>query len=611
MNKYPIWKYILIIIIMLFGILYTIPNFFGESVAIQISTNRKSIHINKDTEEKIKFALQKNKIQPKNIFIQNNSIKIKFEDADVQLKALDIIKNTLEDGYIIALSLIPDSPYWLYKIHANPMFLGLDLRGGIHFIMEVDMETALQKRIDKNTIDSKLILRKEKIRNSGIRKNSDNSLYISFRNKEDQQKALKLLKKNILGVDFIDKGNNIVLNISPLSIMAIQKSSIEQNINTLYNRINALGVTDPIIQQTGNNRINVQLPGIQDVAKAKDIIGRTATLEIRLVANDDVVKTYINTQYIPNEYEILFENDFKEEKKPILVSKQVELTGDDIDSAQPGWDENQLPAVDISFNSRGANIFANLTKENRGRRIAMILIDDGKKEVITAPIVQQIITGGNVQIHGSMNAAQANDIALLLKSGSLSAPMKIIEEKTIGPSLGKDNIIKGFKSTLWGYIAIVIFIILYYRVMGVISVISLTCNLILLIAILSIMQATLTLPGIAAIALTLGMAIDANVLINERIREELTDYNNPPQTAIFNGYNHAISTIIDSNITSLIAGIALLLFGYGPIQGFAVVHCIGILTSIFSSVMISRALVNIWYGNRKNLKFISIGIKNF
>lgn len=603
MNRYPLWKYIIVVCAVVISALYTIPNFFGETPAVQVSTNRQSIAIDGNTEKTVQAALKAANIADDGMFIADGSLKVRFADTDTQLKARDVIENSLGEGHITALNLIADSPAWMAKMGANPMFLGLDLRGGVHFLMQVDMQAAVQKRLDSYSGDIRRSLRQEKIRSSGVKKAGE-ELSVSFQNQSNLQAAQKILTTAIPDALIRVEGEKtLIIGISAPSLVQIKSEAIKQNMNTLHNRVNELGVAEPVIQQSGSDRIVVQLPGVQDTAKAKDIIGRTATLQLHMVADDALFQQALSGN-IPFGYEILYEGG--EQQIPILINKQVELTGDDINSAQPGWDENGSPSVDIGLNNRGAAIFADLTRNNVGKRMAMVLIDQGKKQVVTAPVIRTVISGGRVQISGSMSVAEANDTALLLRAGSLAAPMKIIEERTIGPSLGKANIEKGFQSTLWGFLAVALFMIAYYRTFGVFSVLALSANLLFLIALLSAIQATLTLPGIAAIALTLGMAIDSNVLINERIREELRN-GHPPQTAINSGYEHAWATIVDSNITSLIAGLALLIFGSGPVRGFAVVHSIGILTSMFSSVVVSRVLVNIWYGRRRHLKSVSIG----
>ena len=603
MNRYPLWKYLLIAFTVVLAVIYSLPNLFGETPAVQVSTNRQSIIINSQTEAKVAAALKAANIPTDGMFVVDNSLKVRFKDAETQLKGRDVIENTLGEGYITALNLLADSPEWMAKINANPMFLGLDLRGGVHFTMQVDMKAAMQKTFERYSGDIRRELRRRKIRFGTIRQ-AENGLIVPFQDASDVQKTIPELQKLFVEAKLEADGSNLILSLSEDAMQKVRSDAVKQNITTLHNRVNELGVAEPVIQQSGIDRIVVQLPGVQDTAKAKDIIGRTATLEVRMVEDDPAKVQAALGGNVPSGYELLYSAG--ENPAPTLVSKQVELTGDNINDAQPSFDEMGAPAVSINLDGSGGTIFGELTAANVGKRMAMVLIDQGKSEVVTAPVIRSAITGGRVQISGSMTTAEANDTSLLLRAGSLAAPMEIVEERTIGPSLGKENIQKGFDSTLWGFAVVAVFMVVYYRMMGVFSTIALTANILFLIAILSALQATLTLPGIAALALTLGMAIDSNVLINERIREELRA-GVPPQQAINLGYQHAWSTIVDSNLTSLIAGIALLIFGSGPVRGFAVVHCLGIVTSMYSSVVVSRALVNLWYGRRRKLQTISIG----
>ena len=603
MNRYPLWKYLLIAFTVVLAVIYSLPNLFGETPAVQVSTNRQSIIINSQTEAKVAAALKAANIPTDGMFVVDNSLKVRFKDAETQLKGRDVIENTLGEGYITALNLLADSPEWMAKINANPMFLGLDLRGGVHFTMQVDMKAAMQKTFERYSGDIRRELRRRKIRFGTIRQ-AGNGLIVPFQDASDVQKAIPELQKLFVEAKLEADGSNLILSLSEDAMQKVRSDAVKQNITTLHNRVNELGVAEPVIQQSGIDRIVVQLPGVQDTAKAKDIIGRTATLEVRMVEDDPAKVQAALGGNVPSGYELLYSAG--ENPAPTLVSKQVELTGDNINDAQSSFDEMGSPAVSINLDGSGGTIFGELTAANVGKRMAMVLIDQGKSEVVTAPVIRSAITGGRVQISGSMTTAEANDTSLLLRAGSLAAPMEIVEERTIGPSLGKENIQKGFDSTLWGFAVVAVFMVVYYRMMGVFSTIALTANILFLIAILSALQATLTLPGIAALALTLGMAIDSNVLINERIREELRA-GVPPQQAINLGYQHAWSTIVDSNLTSLIAGIALLIFGSGPVRGFAVVHCLGIVTSMYSSVVVSRALVNLWYGRRRKLQTISIG----
>jgi protein-export membrane protein, secD/secF family len=602
MNRYPLWKYLLIGLVIVVSAIYALPNLYGETPAVQVSTNRQSIHIDQTTEQAVEEALKAANIQHNGMFIAEGSLRVRLPNEELQSKARDAIEQKLGDNYIIALNLIANTPDWMTKLGANPMFLGLDLRGGVHFTMRVDMHAAVDKTFDRISGDFRRQLRKDKIRTGNMRRSGD-TLIVPFQDAATLQAALPKLKETAPDAELKADGNNLVVSLPETTQTQIRDAAVKQNINTLHNRVNELGVAEPIIQQAGPDRIVVQLPGVQDTAKAKDIIGRTATLEVRMVADDPALLQQAEAGNVPAGYELLP----TAEGGQLLVSKQVEFTGDNINDAQAGFTHDNRPSVNLKLDNAGTSIFADLTRNNVGRRTAMILIDQGKAEIVTAPTINEPIPGGNVQISGSMNVAEANDTALLLRAGSLAAPMEIIEERTIGPSMGKENIQKGFHSTLWGFLVVAAFMVVYYRLFGVFSVLALTANLLFLIAILSLLQATLTLPGIAAIALTLGMAIDSNVLINERIREELRD-GVSPQQAISEGYRHAWDTIVDSNITSLIAGIALLVFGSGAVRGFAVVHCIGILTSMFSSVVVSRTFVNLWYGRRRKLSNLSIGI---
>ena len=609
MNRYPLWKYLLIALTLAVAAIYALPNLYGVTPAIQISTNRQSVVINQETERRVAQALQDANIKTDGMFIAGGSLKVRVSDAD-KINARDAIDNVLGEGYIVAQNQIANSPDWLAKIGANPMFLGLDLRGGVHYTMQVDMKAALEKALDRNAGDVRRTLREQKIRSGTIRK-SGNSLLVPFQDQADLDKAYpelqKLFTDNMTGqpsLEMSSEGNTLKLTLPEQQLNQIRKKAVEQNITTLHKRVNELGTAEPVIQQAGADRIVVQLPGMTDTAKAKDIIGRTATLEVRMVSEDlDLIQQAIGGN-VPEGYELLSDKD----GNPYLVSKQVELTGDNINAAQSAIDEeSKRPTVNLNLDSVGTTVFADLTAANRGKIMAMVLIDQGKSEVITAPRIQEPIPGGRVRITGMAGTAEANDVALLLGAGSLAAPMDIIEERTIGPSLGAENITKGVNSTVWGFAVVAVFMVIYYRLFGIFSALALSANLLFLFAILSALQATLTLPGIAAIALTLGMAIDSNVLINERIREELRA-GKKPQVAIKEGYDHAWDTILDSNLTSLIAGIALLVFGSGPVRGFAIVHCLGIMTSIYSSVVVSRALVNLWYGRRRKLTRISIGV---
>lgn len=607
----------MIAVILIVAAVYTLPNFYGESPAVQVSPGKATVKVTEQTLKTVEDALAAAQIKPNGVFFeqgaQQNSVRVRFAptDGELQLRSRDVLEKALnpdpaDPSYIVALNLVPNTPTWLLKINALPMYLGLDLRGGVHFLLAVDMKAAVTKRIEAATGEVRTLLRDHKIRHAGIVRVGD-TLEISFRNEQDLEAAMDVLRNRQTDLTFAKEDQNgkfmIRATMSQKAMSDVQSYALKQNVATLHNRINELGVAEPVIAQQGADRIVVQLPGVQDTAKAKDILGRTATLEVRMVDDSPEALAQLSQGTVPFGTE-----RFKDrEGRDILVKRQVVLTGDNLNDAQPGFDnQTHEPTVNLTLDAKGARIFKDVTRENVGKRMAIILFEKGKGEVVTAPVIRQEIGGGRVQISGRMTTVEATDTALLLRAGSLAAPMEIIEERLVGPSLGAANIKAGFESTLWGFIAVSVFMVIYYHLFGVFSAIALTCNLFLLVAILSMLQATLTLPGIAAMALTLGMAVDANVLINERIREELRE-NRTPQQAIKEGYDMALNTILDSNITSLIAGIALLIFGSGPVRGFAVVHCLGILTSIFTSVMVSRALVNLWYGRRKKLTSLSIG----
>lgn len=611
MNRYPLWKYAVVAISLLIGLIYTLPNFFGESPAVQVSSGKPTLKVDTKTLERVESTLKTAGVDVNGAFLDTNGVKVRLKNTDTQLKAKDILEKQFnpdpsDPQYVVALNLLSASPQWLTSLHALPMYLGLDLRGGVHFLLQVDMKGAMTKRLDSISADLRTLMRDKNVRHAGINREGDR-IVIRFRDEETRTKARAALEDAQPELQLADQGEGndlrLVSTLKPIALKKIQESAIKQNMGTLHNRINELGVAEPVIAQQGADRIVVQLPGVQDTAKAKDILGRTATLEIRMVDDTPGALEAAMAGQVPFGTELYVERG----GRPLLVKKQVVLTGDRLTDAQPGFDsQTQEAAVHLNLDSTGSRIFRDITRENVGKRMAILLIEKGKGEVVTAPVIRTEIGGGRVQISGSMTTAEANDTALLLRAGSLAAPMEIIEERTIGPSLGADNINKGFHSTLWGFAGIALFMTVYYVMFGLISVIALASNLLFLVALLSLLQATLTLPGIAAIALALGMAIDSNVLINERIREELRG-GSSPQAAIHTGYDRAFDTILDSNVTTLIVGLMLLIFGSGPVRGFAVVHCLGILTSLFSAVVVSRALVNLIYGRRRKLESLAIG----
>ena len=611
MNRYPVWKYVIISLALLVAIIYTLPNFFGEAPAVQVSSSKSVVKIDSTTVTRVERALKDASIKADAVTFDGNSVKARFDNTDTQLKAKDVIQKALspdpaDSPYIVALNLLSRSPAWLTALHAAPMYLGLDLRGGVHFMLQVDMQAALTKKAESLAGDLRLSLREKNIRHSGINRTAQ-SIEIRVRDSQTLAATKGLIQDQFPDLQTTDAADGteyrLVATIRPEAARRIQDQALKQNMVTLHNRINELGVAEPVIQQQGLDRIVVQLPGVQDTAKAKDILGRTATLEMRLVDDSSEGRAAENnTGPVPFGTERYLERD----GRVVIVKKQVIITGENLTDAQPGFDsQNQQPKVDLTVDAKGGRIMRDTSRENLKKRMAILLFEKGKGEVLTAPVIQGEL-GNRFQISGSMSVSEANDLALLLRAGSLAAPMEIIEERTIGPTLGAENISKGFHSVAWGFAVIVLFMGGYYMLFGMISGIALAVNLLLLVAILSMLQATLTLPGMAAMALALGMAIDSNVLINERVREELRN-GASPQVAIHTGYERAWATILDSNITTLIAGFALLVFGSGPVRGFAVVHCIGILTSMFSAVFFSRGLVNLWYGRQKKLKSVSIG----
>ncbi len=597
MNRYPLWKYLIIAVSLVFGLLYTLPNFFGESPAIQVSPLRTGAMLDSDLLQRIERVLGEHQLVFNGSLLEPGGIKIRFADTDTQMKARDLLEGEIGKDFIVALNLLPNSPQWMSHFGALPMYLGLDLRGGVHFMLQVDMEGALSKSLDRYSADIRSSLRELRIPSAGVER-EESRLLVKFRDVAAREKAKVELAKNFTDLELREtshaSGPSLLVTVKPEAYTNMQRFALQQNITTLRNRVNELGVAEPIIQQVGIDRVIVQLPGVQDTAKAKNILGRTATLEIRMVDDDSNLEAAVMSGQSPLGTELFTERG----GNPLLVKKQVLLTGDRITDAQPGFDQDNQPAVHVTLDSNGARIFKDLTRSNVGKRMAILLVEKNQSEVITAPVIREEIGGGRVQISGRMSSIEARDVALLLRAGALAAPMEIIEERTVGPSLGAENIARGFNSTLWGFVAVALCIMIYYQAFGVISVVALSVNLLLLIGLLSILQATLTLPGMAAIALTVGMAIDANVLINERIRDEIRN-GALPQAAIHSGYDRAIGTILDSNITTLIAGIALFSFGSGPVKGFAVVLCLGILTSVFSAVIVSRGMVNLLYGNRK------------
>ena len=612
MNRYPLWKYILIVVALLFGVLYTVPNFFGESPALQISSGKATVKLESTAMTRVQDALQKGGVASTGMYYEVNgtqgSIRARFKDPDTQFKAKALLEKELnadpaDPTFLVAFNLLHDTPQWLQSLHAFPMYLGLDLRGGVYFMLQVDTRAVLAKRLQGLQSGVRTILRDKNIRHSGISRNG-NAVEVQFRDVAMRTQSKEVLASQLPDVLFADSADaaepKLIVTLKPEALKTAQDDALGQNIATLSRRVNELGVAEPIIQRQGADRIVVQLPGVQDVSRAKDIIGRQATLEVRMV-DESVMRGTEETAAVPFNSEL-----FKVGKGvPVVLYKEPIITGDYISSASASFDQNQQPAVGIDLNGDGGRKMREATRDKVGKSMAIVLFEKGKGEVLTVATIRDEL-GSRFQITGMGSPEAAGDLSLLLRAGSLAAPMDFVEERTIGPQLGAENIAKGFNSTKYGFAAIALFMVVYYMMFGAFSVVALSVNLLLLVAILSTLQATLTLPGIAAIALTLGMAIDANVLINERIREELRN-NNSPQAAIAIGFDRAWATILDSNVTTLIAGLALLIFGSGPIRGFAVVHCLGILTSIFSAVFVSRGIANLWYGRTKKLSSISIG----
>ena len=613
MNRYPVWKYILIAVALLLGALYTAPNYFGESPALQVTTGKTTVKITSDTTTQVADALKREGVPANQISLDgagnSAAVRARFDTTDAQFKAKLALERQLnrdqaDPDYIVTVNLVKNTPAWMQSLRALPMNLGLDLRGGVHFLLQVDSRAVLETKMKGTQASVRSILRDKNIRHAGIERNG-NTVEVAFRDAETRDAARTTLAAQSQDLQLADAADGselkLLVTLKPEALKRTVEEGVNQNITTLSKRINELGVTEPVIQRQGADRIVVQLPGVQDVARAKDIIGRTATLEFRLVDPTITPGTELSAA-IPLNSELMTEG----RGAPVVVSKDIILTGDYISSAVATFDQNQQPAVSLDLNGDGGRRMRLATRENVGKRLAVLLKEKGKYSVPTAPTINQEL-GSTFQITGIGSIEDANELALLLRSGALSAPMEFIEERVVGPQLGAENVSRGLHSTVWGFVAIAVFMVIYYHMFGVFSSLALAANVMFLLALLSMLQATLTLPGIAAIALALGMAIDSNVLINERIREELRA-GATPQQAITNGFSHAWDTIFDSNVTTLIVGLALLVFGSGAVRGFAVVHTLGILTSMFSAVFVSRGLVNLWYGRRgKKLTKLSVG----
>ena len=627
MNRYPTWKYLLVLAAIVVALVYSVPNLFGEDPAIQVSSARGQTDLG--TAKRVEETLTRAGIKFTGSLLDSTGVKVRFADTETQLRARDIVQKELGESFTVALNLLPSTPAVLRAVRAEPMHLGLDLRGGVHFLMQVDTRAVLKKSAEIAAEDLRRSLREAKVRYVAVNRLESGAIDVVFRDAADRDKARDVVRKEMrdLQVEDVQRGSDLVLNarISDAALLEKKRFALEQNMTALRNRVDELGVAEPVIQQQGQDRIVVQLPGVQDTARAKEILGRTATLEIYLVDEENAGVAV--TGQAPVGSKVYRFRD----GRPILLKNRLIYSGDNIVDAAPGFDNrSSQPIVSISLDARGAAINQRVTGESVGKRMAVVYIEiksdpkldaNGRpvldesgrearvsrriEEVITAPVIRQQL-GKRFQIEGIGSAREANELALLLRAGALAAPVEIIEERTVGPSLGADNIDRGLRSIWIGFAMIAVFIAVYYSMFGFISVAALGINVVLLVALLSMIQATLTLPGMAAIALTIGMAIDANVLINERIREELRN-GNTPQASIYAGYERAFGTILDSNVTTLIAGIFLLALGSGPIRGFATVLCLGILTSMFSAVMVSRAMVNLYYGGRRKLERVSIG----
>jgi preprotein translocase subunit SecD len=618
MNRYSLWKYILILFLISLGALFALPNIYGKDPALQVSASR-SAEISELTEFQVSNALEEAGITYKSMDLGFENLIIRFNNEETQLKAQSVVKESLGKNYVVALNLAPATPAWLTKFGAEPMFLGLDLRGGVHFLMQVDMEAAIAKAEDSYMSDLRSQMRENKIRYKTITRNKTGGLLIRFKDDNERDNGETLIGKNFRDLDVVipDTSSNesqLVATINEQVALDTQKLALQQNITTLRKRVNELGVAEPVIQQQGLSRIVVQLPGVQDTAKAKNILGATATLEFRLVDEDHDPQDAVDGR-VPAGSKLYTERS----GFPILLDKQVMLTGDSIIDAASGIDSlNGGPDVTITLDGRGAKRFSHATRDNVGKRLAVVFIEnkietvekEGEltqkkvivEEVINSAVIQEQL-GKRFHITGLDSTKEARTLALLLRAGALAAPIYIIEERTVGPSLGQDNIDKGLNSVVIGFVLVLIFMAIYYKIFGLIANVALALNLVLVVAMLSILQATLTLPGIAGIVLTIGMAVDANVLIFERIREEIRN-GNSPQASIHAGYEKAFSTIADANITTLIAALVLFSFGTGPVKGFAVTLSLGIISSMFTSIMVTRGLVNLIYGGRRLKKLI-------
>jgi len=618
MNRYPLWKYILIAIVIVTGVIYSLPNIYGSDPALQISSSRGA-EISELTELQVQIAFDEAGIKPESYEISPNSLLIRFRDEETQLRAQDVARNAMGRNYVVALNLAPSTPTWLRKLGAEPMFLGLDLRGGVHFLMEVDMNAAISKAEERYVSEFRTLLRENKVRYRTISRRDQGGVLVRFQNSTEQENGVRLLNRNFpeaqVSSIVSDTGEyQVLVTLSDQSVIETRKNALQQNITTLRKRVNELGVAEPVIQQQGDRRVVVQLPGVQDTARAKDILGATATLEFRMVDDVGSVQDALDGR-VPAGSRLYYERD----GQPILLSRQVLLTGDHIIDAASGIDQaSGGPNVSITLDGKGARIFSAGTRDEVGKRMAVVFIET-KTETVTedgvsvkkTEIIEEVINAATIkeqlgkrfQITGLESTQEARNLALLLRAGALAAPIEIIEERTVGPSLGQDNIKQGYESVIIGFALVLIFMAVYYKIFGLIANVALTLTVVLLVALMSMLQATLTMPGIAGIVLTVGMSVDANVLIFERIREELRN-KNTPHASIHAGFEKAFSSIADANITTLIAALVLFSFGTGPIKGFAVTLSLGIICSMFTAIIVTRAIINLLYGGRKLQKLM-------
>lgn len=612
-NRYPLWKNALILVVLLGAVLYALPNLYGENPALQISASRGA-SVDDGTQRSMEAALKEAGLAVlATELTAEQGLLIRLEDSETQLKAQEVVKRALGDKYTVALNLAPATPDWLRALGGKPMSLGLDLRGGVHFLMEVDMAAALQQAEERYVNDIRTLLRDAKIHYMSVARRAGGGLEVKFRAAENRAQALEKISEEFRSLDLkeLDSADApaLVAVIDEAEQREVQRFAVQQNITTLRNRVNELGVAEPLIQQQGVNRIVVQLPGIQDTARAKEILSATATLEFRLADQTGDVQAAVQGRP-PANSKLYYERN----GSPILLNRRIIVTGDQITDASSGIDQNDgSPAVFIRLDGKGAKVMLDTTKENVGSPMAVVFIENktetkvvGGQEIKEKRRVEEVINvatirepfGARFQITGLDSTQEARNLALLLRAGALSAPIDIVEERTVGPSLGRDNIEQGWMSAQLGLALVLVFMIVYYRIFGVVANLALVSNMVLMVAVMSLLQATLTMPGIAGIVLTMGMAVDANVLIFERIREEIRA-GNSPQAAIHAGFERAFATIADSNITTLIAALMLFAFGTGPVKGFAVTLSVGILTSMFSAVMVGRAIINFSYGGRR------------